>query len=288
VCEPGCDYLTLTATDDRGKQQLFEVMLPLSDDLREGGDDTKYGKELQYEGHRVGRHLFYGESIRQGAYLRVSGSPAGAALERVRSFQERYFHATRYDAQLTPVYDAQPGEDFFRLMARTSLEYGKSGGHGGRPWNTDCHVTFERGDTAYIGDKKTAEKYGCAYDKHFEGLHTGTDYPIGAVRFEARHRREQANMLLAQVCGADDVREFHAGYVAGFYAARGIDVAIELQLLDQLPSVSHQTDTEKRRKWFRSQVRRGAQLNAQFVGLEGTLKDLGLWEQVCKELLDEH
>ncbi len=282
----GCDWLTLTATADRGMRQLYDLMLPLADERRALGDDTREGKELQYKGHRVGRHLFYGESDRQGAYLRVSSSVASTALERVCRFQERYFRATRYDAQLTAVYDGLPGSDFFDSMAMRSQQYGEEVGSDGRPWRCEVRKTLGRGDTAYVGVKESAEVYGCSYDKHKEGLKLGVSYPEGAVRFEIRHRREMANMHLAEVCAAENPRDYTAGYVRGWYRGRGIDLQLETLSVAQLRGSAHQSDAEKRRKWFRSQVRRAAQLNARFVGLEETLKDLGLWEDVCKQFLE--
>jgi hypothetical protein len=279
--------LTLTATDERGIKQLFAVMVPLADELRAAGDDTKESKELQYHGHRVGRHLFYGESDRQGGYLRVSGSVAPAALARVREMQTRYFHATRNDAQITALFSQEPDREFFDRMATVSQDFGKNCGRRGRPWVCEVRKTLGRGDTAYIGDKATAEVYGRSYDKHYEGLRVGLDYPVGTVRFEVSHRREKANMLLAEMCRADSVEEYTLGYVAGWFEARGIELELDTASVEQLSGISHMTDAEKRRRWFRSQVRKGAQLNARVVGLQETLQDLGLWEQVCYELLND-
>ena len=73
------------------------------------------------------------------------------------------------------------------------------------------------------------------------------------------------------------------GYVCGWFEARGIDLQLDVSAVEQLPGIAHQTDTEKRRQWFRSQVRKSARLNASTVGLEDTLKDLGLWDQLCLE-----
>ncbi len=281
-----CDWLTLTATNDAGIRQLFALMLVLSDDLRASGDDTKEGKELQYQGHRVGRHLFYGESDRQGGYLRVSGSVAPAALEHVRQVREHHFRATRNDVQLTAVYPASPSRDFFRSMAEQSQDFGANSGRRGRPWVCELRDTIGRGDTAYIGDKATAEVYGRSYDKHKEGLKQGIDYPAGTVRFEVSHRREKANMLLAAMCATDDVQEYASGYVAGWFVGRGIEISTDGARVDQLPGISHQSDTEKRRRWLRTQVRPSVELQVNGIGLEETLKDLGLWEQVCKQYIE--
>jgi hypothetical protein len=233
VLSAASDWLTLTATTDEGAQQLWEVQRDLTGGLVNAGDQVRpQRREMQYSGHGVGRHLFYGQNAKQGSYLRVSSHVAADVLERVRAFREWYFNCTRHDLQVTLQLPEPPGAEYFRDLTRGSRDAAANlRGRKTRPWHVTLRDEDGRGDTVYVGLPKSDVR-GTVYDKHKESLESGTLWP--------------------EDC--EYVPGYTAGYVSAWFEARGVLLPVDVAAIQEVRAAPRTTDVARQCKWLRDGV----------------------------------
>jgi DNA relaxase NicK len=209
---------------------------------------------MQYSGHGVGRHLFYGQNAKQGSYLRVSSHVAADVLERVRAFREWYFNCTRHDLQVTLQLPEPPGAEYFRDLTRGSRDAAANlRGRKTRPWHVTLRDEDGRGDTVYVGLPKSDVR-GTVYDKHKESLESGTLWPEGSVRFEVRSRRDVAMGILKQLKDCEYVPGYTAGYVSAWFEARGVLLPVDVAAIQEVRAAPRTTDVARQCKWLRDGV----------------------------------
>lgn len=245
------DYLRLTATQSMGIEQLWELAGEVGEELVGAGDQVRDDVGLLgYRGHQVGRHLYFGQG-RDGAMLQASSTAAPRLLAEGGKVEARYFKATRVDLQVTAQQDGAPGRMFFREVAEVSHAAAQHiTGRRSRPWQVALRDEFGRGDTVYLGSR-VSESFGRIYDK---GRESPELFQLGAVRYETELKGSQALRMFNQLCGQADVASFVAGYVDGWYDARGVKLPLDVELVEQLRTIPHYTDAARQLKWLREGV----------------------------------
>lgn len=253
----GVDWLTLSATNTRGQGQLENLFADMIARLVADGDMPKEGKWLQYQGHAVGRHLFYGVS-RDGVVLRASAHAADDLMYLLRKIPAYYFRPTRVDLQLTAISPVDLHRGLFRELS--DLSYAAAQAHAqqkrrGRPWHVSLRDEYGRGDTVYLGDRRS-ESYQRIYDKHFESRNRGEgSYPPRTLRFEVEQKGSQAERQLLRLRRVDDLPGYIGGYVRGVFEARGIAIPVDVAPEELIRTAPRDTDVERTLRWAEQSVR---------------------------------
>lgn len=281
LLESGLDYLSLTATNIEGAEQLEIVASEMAPKLIADGELVKERRELRgmYQGFAVGRHFFYGTG-REGAYLRASSSLAGGAFKWLQRFNNWHFGASRIDFQATVKHPQELPQRFFWDVADKSYEASQNiSGRRSRPWHTDLSYHYGRGDTVYLGTMKSPSFARC-YDKgHEDPKH----YEPGSVRYEVvLHSKkkmvtETLHRLLQLELAGNDVGKFTQEYVASYFRQRGVDVPYGAETVDLARVPARTSDIERTTEWLEKGVQPSV-LRLLGAGLtkEQVLKVLGL------------
>jgi hypothetical protein len=248
LIDAAVDWLTLSATCAEGEEELRQIALFVGAELVKLGEQVKDGqRELRfYVGECYGRHLFIGKSLNQGTILRASATIAVLVLQYCCFIPDRQFHATRVDIQTTIQFPDAPGRSFFRGVAEAAHEAAQNKPTRGRPWHVSLRDEFGRGDTVYLA-ARSSESYGRMYDK---GREAPEQYAPGAVRCEVEHKGSQAEKMLDELCDRrDECGPWIAGYVAAWFQTHGVELPVDVAVVELLRTVEHYTDADRQLKW---------------------------------------
>lgn len=246
--ECGIDYITCTLPlDDSNGPSLIAVGNRLQKEVQNEGNTFKHATLLGYEGAICGS-VFTGTSV-QGYMLRISGARALDAIPQLRALAP---NITRIDLQVTVWYPAESDVIIRQQYARAFSDATVADRRARRKvtrWEGN-----DGGYTFYIGSR-SSRAYGRVYDKHKESK--DNEY-AGAIRYEVELKDEHANQAFRLLRYGKTVKEKQiVSFVAEWFMARGVraDWTFELGLLELSPVSRETSDTERRLKWLKTQVR---------------------------------
>jgi len=274
--ECGIDYLTCTLPlDSDVGPTLVAIGYKLMEEEKSNGNTFKEARLLGYDGAKCGS-VFAGAGG-QGYILRISGSRAMGAIPLLRALSPQ---VTRIDLQVTVWY---PAESDLIIRQQYGRAYEAASIADRRARRTVTRWEDNSGGyTFYIGSRHSSY-FGRVYDKHKESK---DDVYTQAIRYEVELKGEAAEKVFRLLRHGKTVKEAQiVSFVAEWYLARGVraDWTYEVGLLD-VTSVKRETsDTERRLKWLRTQVRHTCMLLRETVDATVILEALGFFEPVPNE-----
>lgn len=242
------DYARLTAHTSDNNQALlshYEYLgLTVADWV---GEDIKRVERWGfngYLGHRCGPAA-WGAGY-NGLILQVEG----AGAEKLRSLQPYYDNVARLDVQVTIWYD-NDRENLARELAPAIDRYRKSLPH--RPFEMELRHGYGRGDTLYLGSRKSA-RYHRIYDKG-RSPNAGEGYQ-NAWRFEVELKDSHGAGPWEGRGGNVPSADYWAAIVVREFASRGVELprCLPGALAPEARVPRGKTTAERRLHWLVNQV----------------------------------
>lgn len=138
-----------------------------------------------------------------------------------------------------------------RMVANSS--YKASLKCGRKPWSVTLYDTYSRGDTAYLGSRKS-ERFIRIYDKYAE---TKDAYYEGSVRVELQTKNKDAAALYRHVGGGSEAAYRASAAISDALLSKGIDFRKYLLVQDALPPPrirQEESTTDAKLLWLERQV----------------------------------
>jgi len=266
--ETGIDYLTATLPlGDRNEQAFLLAGHMLQKEAQNEGNVFKPQEVLGYDGTLCGP-VFVGTGV-QGSMVRISSQRAFQGAQALRPVQPRI---TRIDLQVTVFYEADS-----EVIVRRHYEEARQAAYGpsGLPKRgVERHEKIDGGYTVNIGSR-SYQHFGRIYDKYKESK--DNEY-AGAIRYEVELKGKPARQAYALLEISDvAVHEQIASFVAEWFGKRGVRPSwlFEVGKLDLVPVKRETSDTARRLKWLRTQVRHTVKVLLETVDATVILEALG-------------
>lgn len=271
--EAGIDYLTCTLPygDPQGAK-FIRIGQQLQEGEQNEGNTFKAASSQGYVGSICGS-VFVGEGT-QGSMVRCSGFSAQEAVQALKVVQKRI---TRIDLQVTVWYEEDPYAIIRNYYERAYADASVADKRARR--EVTRHEKIDGGYTVAIG-ARTSNYYGRLYDKWRESK---DDAYANALRYEVEIKGERAEQAYnALKFGKKPKEKQIASFVGEWYAARGIRVPFLYQVgeMDLTPIRRETSDTKRRLKWLKTQVRHTVSLLRDVVDDTVILEALGFLEPV--------
>lgn len=238
------DYVTITATDAAGSEEIERVGWLLVGQLRRNGDRLKAGGTQGYQGWRCGK-LFFGQR-QDGAMMDIKGSAAGNACRLVDWSKVR---ATRLDCQVTVLFHQDAPRVASALSQWVEDERERTGDY---PMpSPHFHGGHGAGDGFTIG-KRGSPRYARIYNKGRQSKERADDR---SWRYEVEYRRVVARNAVELLSKTDWSAAAIAGVVGGQFSEYRISIPVDHHATLVAGSIGRRDhDTERVIKWLREQV----------------------------------
>jgi hypothetical protein len=246
----GIDWLTSTCSDGPTVDKLRLISWGFAKELEAGGETLQRQKWLGYTGFQAGS-FFFGERD-DGVCTRASGVAAEPLFHAIKALD--LVRPSRLDLQATMVLPFDTN-GYARCLAMAAKQAAVSR-LGGRPAKVKLIESFGDGDTVYLGSPKS-EVMARSYDKHKE---SGGKFPVGCWRNEVQYKGSQAQQVYKQLLPAPSLGKMVLGHVARWFEDKGLPMALEnVEDVDAIRTVKHETDVETSLRWLRMTVRPSVQ-----------------------------
>lgn len=267
------DYVRLTVKADAPADEVMRLAGVRQDAIElQGGNYEKQRWAWQgYSGYSVGA-VSWG-SRPDTHYLQISGFAASVVAE---SALPRSWGCARVDLAATILlgfdWPGMAGD-----LATAALASGPAGGQRRRR-QIRLESTFGRGDTLYLGSRKS-RVFARVYDKHRESKEK---WPVGAWRYEIEAHNEAARYYLAQVRKVGNQNQACLGLVNDWFTRRGVSFPIETSNTADARVPAKETDSSDTAflEWLRRQVNPAIQKRIDRLGKDAILEALPALREV--------
>lgn len=242
------DYLRLTLKDADNRSALYSVYEQMALTVADWvGEDIRVTESWGFNGYN-GRKC--GPAAWGAGYNGLIIQVEGAGAERLRALNPPHDNVARLDVQVTIWYDRDI-EDLARAYSDVLDWHRYRRGH--RPYEIHLHRGFGKGDTLYLGSRKSAHHHRI-YDK-MRAPNGGDGYD-NAWRFEAELKQGAGNGPYASASKEMPPPAWWASIVVSEFESRGVELSRAVQS-EAAPSEKvprGKTSHEKRLRWLARQV----------------------------------
>lgn len=242
------DYVRLTANGYESESAVYRTYehagRTVADWLGEVASDEKPWGANGYTGRSIGP-VAWGHG-REGVCIQVSGPGS----ERLRAYNPPWDNVSRLDIQVT-FWFAEDSEGIARDVARKSASAASAARH--RPWGVQHINGYGKGDTCYIGSRRSAV-FLRAYDKWREQGET-EDWRY-AWRFEVELKESQGVAYWEGPRGSVPSPDYWASAAVPFWRNRGITLprCVSDTMAEAIRVPRPKTTTESRLRWLAESV----------------------------------
>lgn len=262
----GCDWLTLTAKSDEGKENLYAGSLLLRDRAAREGQLFRTWRANGYVGWAAD-HCVWAER-RDSHIVRLQSA---WAQTYAASFLACAENVPRVDYAVT-VKLAQADTQVAKRLYLALLSHPK---RGGRPTVNTLVESTNGGSTFYLGRRSSAN-FARVYDK---GVESGTAAAGSLWRYELELKDPVAQSSVAEFQREGASVVWVAAFVHSWFASRGVACPWSIDRNVSLPETPRESSAQRKLEWLRRSVRPLAMELMEVFGREAVADALGVTDR---------